>query len=747
MADEDNGIQRKTPLPKGMGNTKSNAQVFGIIGQQVRRINELTKAVISGNHELVAEIKANGIKASRDSADQHQVLWDIDTAILKLVNVMNPIAASFAEMAEDGPKAQAPITNKPKAANLASPAAAGVDIEKSGKAATKASGGFGKLAATLGGGAGAAAGGGVMGALTTVGVGIGAVGLGLGVVTGALYLGAAAVDKFGTGLKNTAEGLDDLNKLDLLPSRFEAIGDALEELVPESGIRGAVAAKIITGVAFTDMAKGLTALNQVDTGNFENQFNKIGGALSALMDNVSIMGGIGLHILDGTAFNDLASGLEALDGAKFDSDNLEKVGLGIKSLTKNASSLWGTQGALIISSLSKSKLGDMADGLTALGQVDTKDGFEEQMGMIGRGINTLVNESTSFKGVITTSQLTSLSDSLPGVAEGINALQGLGTGKEVQATLEQVGAGMKAFLAGSGNVTDVVMTKLLNPGTFIDLASGMQAMMNVSNANKGSENVKNALTNLGDGMGSLLEGTSNMSGSFAMWLLSGDTLKTVASSLDDMSKLTIDKTQFENIGEALNIMLAGISGENLPKEGEDEGVIGYLGRQVDRITGVARASSAAIIDGPVAELASAMKKLEEVGMIDAETLRTNAQVIIDVMQGINDDVVTDDFDYLGNFIDELKELEKVDIRKISQLGDALSKYGLASRQPQEDLVGPTNNTGKTLNTAEVTKIVQQTINQTRNEQNVNTQTDNRSTINSTTRMSVRPVPHTTFISK
>ena len=88
MADEDNGIQRKTPLSKGMGNTKSNAQVFGIIGQQVRRINELTKAVISGNHELVAEIKANGIKASRDSADQHQVLWDIDTAILKLVNVM-----------------------------------------------------------------------------------------------------------------------------------------------------------------------------------------------------------------------------------------------------------------------------------------------------------------------------------------------------------------------------------------------------------------------------------------------------------------------------------------------------------------------------------------------------------------------------------------------------------------------------------------------------------------------------------
>ena len=61
-----------------------------------------------------------------------------------------------------------------------------------------------------------------------------------------------------SGLKNTAEGLDDLNDLDLIPSRFDRIGEAIQNLIPDSGLRGVISARILTGAAFTDMAKGLS---------------------------------------------------------------------------------------------------------------------------------------------------------------------------------------------------------------------------------------------------------------------------------------------------------------------------------------------------------------------------------------------------------------------------------------------------------------------------------------------------------
>ena len=70
-----------------------------------------------------------------------------------------------------------------------------------------------------------------------------------------------------------------------------------------------------------------------------------------------------------------------------------------------------------------------------MGNVNPADDFDQRMAKVGQGINLLVTESTSFKGVITTSQLTTIGEALPLIANGIKDLQGLGDATAVEGTL------------------------------------------------------------------------------------------------------------------------------------------------------------------------------------------------------------------------------------------------------------------------------------------------------------------------
>ena len=754
MADDNgNGIQRNKPLPKGMGNGKSNAQVFGIIGQQVKRIGDLQKAIMSGNQALIEQLKTQHSEIKGCDADQLQVLYDIDTAIRKIGLQLSPIAAAAIEKAENVNQGKAIVG--PSVSGIADAAdEAGSASDKAGKKVHNLTDAGARLRRGLvGGGAGTAvgsiaggmAGGGVMGALTAVGIGIGAVGIGTGLLTGALYLGASAVDKFGDGLKSTAEGLDDLNDLDLIPSRFDRIGEAIQNLIPDSGLKGVISARILTGAAFSDMAEGLTVLNRIDTTNFETNFGRIGGAINELTNNVGFGGSIQLRILDGTAFNNLAAGLEALDGADFDVGKLEKAGQGIGALTSNASALFGNMGATIISRLGKASLGSVAEGLTALSQVNTADDFDQRMARVGQGINLLVTDSTSFKGVITTSQLTTIGEALPKIASGITDLQTLGDSGQVETTLTQVGSGLKSFLDSTGGVTDVMMTKLLNEETFKQIAAGINHITALKIDGDGDPTkVKESLTAIGTGLGSFLDGADNLTGTFAAKLLSGDTLSTLATGLGDINKLELDVAKFDNIGKAVDALVSGLSGEMAAEPGD--GALAFLREQLTRVTGVFRNASTSIISGPIADIADAMSALDSVDALDQELLAKNADTIIKIVQNIHDDIITDDFDNFGNFIGELKELEKIDIRRLDQLGQTLSKFNFINVAPEQITAAP-NTEGKTLSEAAVQQIVQQI----QLADNRTTNVADNSLVNQTTknisRVTVNPVPHRVIISK
>ena len=748
MADDNGtGIQRNKPLPKGMGNGKSNAQVFGIIGQQVKRIGDLQKAIMSGNQALIDQLKTQHSEIKGCDSDQLQVLFDIDTAIRKIGLQLAPIAAAAIEKAEDANRGQTIVAPGPTITTGADQL--GKDADKAGKKVNSLAQGAYNLKETLTGSAftaraGGAAGGGVMGALTTVGIGIGAVGIGTGLLTGALYLGAAAVDRFGDGLKSTAEGLDDLNDLDLIPARFDRIGEAIQNLIPDSGLKGVISARILTGAAFSDMAKGLNDLNKIDTTNFETNFDRIGGAINQLTNNIGFAGAIQLRILDGTAFNDLAAGLEALDGAQFDSGRLEKAGAGIGALTKGASSLFGNLGATIITRLGRASLGSVADGLTALGDVNTGDDFDQRMAKVGQGINLLVTESTSFKGVITTGQLTTIGEALPLIADGISDLQGLGDATQVEATLTQVGGGLKSFLDSTSNITDVMMTKLLNDETFEQIAKGINHLTSLKVDGEGdSESVKDSLTALGGGLSNFLDGADNITGTFAAKILSGDTLTTLAKGLGDINNLDLDVDKFDNIGKSIDILISGLSGEMAADSGD--GALAFLQEQLTRVTGIFRNTSTAIVAGPIADIANAMAALDAVDALDQEVLAKNADTIIKIVQNIHDDIITDDFDNFGNFLSELKELETIDIRRLNQLGETLSKFNFINTAPQDMTTEP-NTQGKTLSQDAVNQIV----NAIQMDNSSRTAVDNSVTTSTTkniSRVTVNPVPHRIILSK
>tara|TARA_R110002050_G_scaffold168478_1_gene299687 strand:+ start:31455 stop:33713 length:2259 start_codon:yes stop_codon:yes gene_type:complete len=752
MADDTgNGIQRNKPLPKGMGDGKSNAQVFGILGQQVKRIGDLQRAIVSGNQALIEQLKTQHSEIKNCDGDQLQVLFDIDTAIRKIGLQLGPIAAAAIEKAEDMNRGTSIVGPGPGSIDIGANKL-GKDADGAGKKVNSLAlsaqglkqrlvGGGGAL---VGSAAGGLAGGGVMGALTTVGIGLGVVGVGTGLLTGALYLGAKAVDKFGEGLQKTAVGLDDLNELDLIPSRFDRIGEAIENLIPDSGLRGVISARVLSGAAFTDMAKGLDDLNKIDTTNFETNFGRIGGAINELTNSVGFGGAIQLRILDGTAFNNLAQGLEALDGADFDVGKLQKAGEGIGALTREASSLFGSLGATIITRLGKASLGDVADGLTALSNVNTDDDFDQRMAKVGQGINLLVTESTSFKGTITTGQLTTIGESLPLIADGITDLQGLGDATQVEATLTQVGSGLKNFLDSTGNITDVMMTKLLNDETFAQIAKGINHLTALKVDGEGdSTNVAASLTALGGGLSNFLDGADNITGSFATKLLSGDTLSTLATGLSDINKLDIDVSKFENIGTAVDTLISGLSGEMAADKGD--GALAFLQEQLTRVSGVFRNTSTRIVSGPIADIAEAMKQLDAVDALDQEILAKNADTIIKIVQNIHDDIITDDFDNFGNFLGELKELENIDIRRLNQLGETLSKFNFINTPPKDMSTQP-NTQGKTLSNDAVAQIVSsvQMDNSSR------TAVDNSVTTSTTkniSRVTVNPVPHRIILSK
>lgn len=95
---ESGGARR---LPRGMGDGKTNAQVFGIIGQQVKRIGDLNKTVASGMADVTQAVFDMNDTLLDSNFRSNDLLTSINDGVMDLVKLVDPIAQNALEKIED----------------------------------------------------------------------------------------------------------------------------------------------------------------------------------------------------------------------------------------------------------------------------------------------------------------------------------------------------------------------------------------------------------------------------------------------------------------------------------------------------------------------------------------------------------------------------------------------------------------------------------------------------------------------
>ena len=596
----------KRPLPKGSGDLKTNSQVFGLIGQQVMRINKLSAAVENSNFSLIEVLREEFDASHAIGEKQLAVYKEVNKSLLSINDSLLPFKQLSLELMEEG------IGGSKTGTNSSTNATIGVKVTPSSGAQVEAlekkllklekslerlggkkgGGGFlggaalGGIAARTGGAmAGGAAGGTLGGAALGL---LGGVGLGLAAITGALYLGAMAVDKFGTGLQNVATGLDALDKLDITADNFKNLNQAINNLTDDVSIRGARGLRIFSGAAFIDMAMGLEALNNTDL-DAEN-FKVLQEAIYRLSTSTTGLGAIGLKIFSGVAFEEIARGMTVLSETDFDQQGLKDAADGLGYLMNQLDQF---KASIAIQILSGADLKNLSEGLRDLDGLsdlsDLKGNLLNAGDAIGSFLLTFVDTErffgSDFKDGAKVIERIGKGNALGHLADGIVTLSEIKNPDDASFALTTLGVGLSNLLKQM-NYINVGAMKWLDSGSFKDVADGINEIMMFTNATKEVLNpdgttslVRNAdlvasdFEEVGKALSSINDSVTYM-GTYNLKVLAkgkggffGDNinvLNEVAEGLQSLQNIEdFDVDKFIGIGTALYTLVTAARGEGL----------------------------------------------------------------------------------------------------------------------------------------------------------------------------------------
>lgn len=749
MADEnDKGIQRSKPLPKGMGNGKTNAQVFGIIGQQVMRINQLNKTLDTNLKSLEGSLVEHAADQFNIGENQIRVLQNISGCLNEMKGMLDPVSRYFLEANEDSLGARGGT-----AAGAVEPVTVPFDVDTgdTDQKVNKTTGAFGKLASTLGslggagaagrvagGAAGGAAGGTVMGVLGAVGIGLGAVGLGLATITGALYLGAAAVDKFGEGLTSVAEGMDDLNRLDISVEKFENLGVALGALTKDVGIMGGLGLMAIASADLNNLASGIEALNNAE---YDPQnLLAAGEAIESFVEqlNNDIIGGITASLIDDNLIP-LAKGMEALSVVKLPDDFEEQMARGGKGLGNLIDASGGFLGNNVLQTGALQAIDDnlitIANGAQALADVDLPADFEARMTLLGVGLDRLIGESSGFLGfgnLLAGMNLQAIDDNLEPIADGINKLNETDSKKFAQ-TGTFIGHGFQKIFDGTDDLFGVIGAQLIDDNLPM-IVQGID-MMNATDSKKFAETG----ANIGSGFQDIFDGTDDLLGVIGAQAID-DNLGVLAAGIQSLNEIdTPDVDHFQAVGASINNLLRGFTGESAP--GEDDGFLDAFADGWDRFTSMFTMISVRGITEPLNSLSGSLQELQKVSATEVDFSNVAAS-LISLMQNINDKAIGDDFDYLYDLHEELERMnDEVDISKLTAIADQVERLRGTGFAPIPNLEGDTLTQGAVLSEVQQSVVSNQT--------NVSMQGGTSQFVDATSTKNVfiAPVTPSVFISK
>lgn len=663
----------RKPLPRG-GGDKTASQVFGIIGKQVQTFNSLQKAIIEGNNDLATALREEMSGLSVTFNDANDKL-DIQIGqFTKLISLFEPVSSYFTELKEDsGAKSVQPKGGKAKDGDVVvSPDTKGLktytdETEK----AEKATGGFmSKLTGLVGGRAGAAAGGAaggsVAGVLGGVGLGLGAVGLGLATITGALYIGAKAVEVFGEGLQEVSQGMDELNNLDISTQKFEELGYALGQLTGSTTFGGTVNLLLLAKTQFSDLAAGMKALN--DTQFDEENLSRAADGINAFLNNVdtNILAGITVKLVDDSLIP-LARGIEAFNTVKLDSnfeDDMAAAGKGLSAFMSEQAGFKNLFGSFTLKFIDEN-LSVLATGITALNNAEIDSNFVDDMTNAGIGINKLL---TGMGSIFDTFTAKLIDDNLGVLAEGIDSLNKVDAVAFVT-TGEQLGTGFKSLLSGFS------MWKGLSLEISEDDLGGLHTTINNLNETDGVKFQKQGEL-IGSGFGSILGGFSSFLASFQLSMISDDLVE-FADGLEAISKVDFDENTVKSMGymgDGIRELIDNLTGMDRIDENDTflEGAFKGLKNIWGQLTGWITTSDFESAIKPLSELGTAMTDLSKFGGPELIVFKDFIGSTEDLLGNLEGKDFKDE--NLQKLIDKLKQIQNLDHKKLTDISKAVNIF-------------------------------------------------------------------------
>lgn len=452
--------------------------------------------VLVDTNRLVAE---NTFKSARS-------LDNIDTTLKNIQEFIAPISAHFAELLEE-----TNATPRQTIAPTVGPGGGSVGGAFDSRPEPKNNNGFGagiagflgSLMGSKGGGAvGAAVGGGIAGFFSRVGVGLGIFGIGLAAITGALYLGAKAVEVYGKGLSDVAKGLDDLNKVELDEEKFVKVGKAIASMA-----------------------------NQIDTS-----------------------GAIGLLIVAQTNFSKLSEGLEILDRTKFDSNKIILAGQTLNRFIDDAGSQWFD--SMTISMFSDNLI-EIAAGITALNNASTSltPDFIARMSLLGQGLGEFIDGLGAQW--LDARTIGGLGGNFDVIAKGLMTLTAVNPPEDFIDRMSLLGEGLNELIDKTGGLSG----NRIDLGTFVGLTNSLVNFVPLIDRINAADvdTFKIKAEGIGEGLNKILTGTDWKFFAAQNLQYIDDNLIPLADGIDRLSRseaeMFLEKSSF--IGPGLNNILTG----------------------------------------------------------------------------------------------------------------------------------------------------------------------------------------------
>ena len=736
-------------LPRGMGDGKTNAQVFGIIGQQVKRIGDLNKSVASGMADVTQAVFDMNDTLLDSNFRSNDLLTSINDGVMDLVKLVEPLTAQALEAAEDQyTPGMAAATVGAKSAEVL---AVGDDMDKTSDKVEKTTGAFSKLGAVLGmggggvmagravGGAiGGGVGGTIMGVLGGVGIGLGAVGVGLGLITGALYIGAKAVEKFGQGLQEVSIGMKELNKLEISKQKFYDLGDALGGLVEDIGLGGGLGLMMVASTDMEKLAVGMKALNDVDID--KQALIDAGEGLGSFLDAVGIkmLEGFTIQIIDDNLIP-LAEGINHFNKIDVPQDfvgMMTRIGEGLGILLNESGGFLGNNilqtGAL---QAIDDNLEPLATGIGMFNNVELRSDFLTHMKRMGLGLKTFIDHAHSVGVLAEVQFLQAIDDNLEPLAKGIQIMSETDA-DAFHRKAPKIGQGLNALIDGMDNIGGVFGANVLDDELMTELPTAINELNKTD-----AEMFQRKGTELGEGFGNLIAGFESFFGTRGLQRISDD-LNNLASGINDLTEVNVDglEEKFASMGKGISSILQGVTGEiNETGEGFDLDIFGF-GKMMDTASSTRGLER---ISGPLMDLANAMEVMSKVSEQGIQ-FDSVAQQLTMLLTSVNDKALGDDFDYLYDFTEEIRRLQRnVDIGKLERIADQVERLRGSGT---ENMVPNVNNQAQQTVQGAINNEVNNVVNQ-ESTTAVGGDTNISSVSQVTNAKFIAPVPPTVFISK